>query len=191
MSLELPFFQKQTLLRYLFLVLLPLFSIQAQRLHVNPNTRMKAVFLINFTQYISWTTLDTAKIFNIGIYGLDEILLPLRQMSRERKSSGQTIKVKRVSKIEEIETCEILFVPVSQAEKFHTLRPDIPPENILIVGESLGFATSDGSINFIKRDGKIKLEINRKALEKANLTASSHLLKLAILVGEEGFLQHD
>jgi hypothetical protein len=75
-------------------------------------------------------------------------------------------------------------VPVHNTTAFHELRPELSSANILFVGESLGFATSDGAINFIKRDGKIKLEINRKALTEANLTASSHLLKLAILVGE-------
>ena len=146
---------------------------------------MKAVFLINFTKYISWTTLDTVKHFRIGVYGLDDILLPLKQLAKERASEGQEIAIKHVETVEEIELCNILFVPVDQTAAFHKLRPDIPPQNILIVGESLGFATSDGAINFIKRDGKIKLEINRKALQSANLTASSHLLKLAILVGEE------
>lgn len=173
------------LARRLVFLLIPLFLVQGQRIHVNPDTRMKAVFLMNFTQYISWTTLDTAKVFTIGVYGLDDILLPLRQMSGERKTAGQIVNVERVSSSKEIEACEILFVPVSQAESFHKLRPNIPPENILIVGESLGFATSDGAINFIKRDGKIKLEINRATLAKANLSASSHLLKLAILVGEK------
>ncbi len=173
------------LLRSVLLLLVPLLSIQAQRIRVNPDTRMKAVFLINFTKYISWTTLDTVKNFTIGVYGLDDILVPLRQLSKERASEGQKIDVQRVSKLEEIEACDILFIPVDQTDSFHKLRPNIPPENILLVGESLGFATSDGAINFIKRDGKIKLEINRKALQAANLTASSHLLKLAILVGEE------
>lgn len=167
------------------LLLLPNNTTQAQRIRVNPDTRMKAVFLINFTKYISWTTLDTVKNFTIGVYGFDDIMLPLKQMSKERASAGQKIDVQRVTEIEEIEVCDILFVPVEQTEAFHKLRPDIPPENILLVGESLGFATSDGAINFIKREGKIKLEINRKALEAANLVASSHLLKLAILVGEE------
>lgn len=169
----------------ILVLLIPLFSAQAQRIRVNPDTRMKAVFLINFTKYISWTTLDTVKNFTIGVYGLDDILLPLRQMSKERASEGQKIDVERVESVEEIEACDILFVPINQTEAFHKLRPKIPPQNILLVGESLGFATSDGAINFIKRDGKIKLEINRKALQAANLTASSHLLKLAILVGEE------
>ncbi|MEA3285871.1 MAG: YfiR family protein [Candidatus Marinimicrobia bacterium] len=173
------------------ILILPLLVIQSQRIHVNPETRMKAVFLMNFTQYISWTTLDTAKVFTIGVYGLDEILLPLKQLSRERRSGGQIVNVERVSRAEEIELCEILFVPFAQAESFHKLRPDIPPENILIVGESLGFASSDGAINFVKRDGKIKLEINRKALSDAKLSASSQLLKLAILVGEEEKLSRD
>jgi len=175
----------------LLLLVLPLFTIQAQRIHINPDTRMKAVFLMNFTKYISWTTLDTTKVFTIGVYGLDDILLPLNQMSRERKARGQTINIERVGTVEEIEACSILFVPVAQAATFHELRPNIHPQNILIVGESLGFATSDGAINFVKRDGKIKLEINRKALREAKLTASSHLLKLAILVGEEDFLDLD
>lgn len=177
--------------RFMTILILPLLVIQSQRIHVNPETRMKAVFLMNFTQYISWTTLDTAKVFTIGVYGLDEILLPLKQLSRERRSGGQIVNVERVSRAEEIELCEILFVPFAQAESFHKLRPDIPPENILIVGESLGFASSDGAINFVKRDGKIKLEINRKALSDAKLSASSQLLKLAILVGEEEKLSRD
>lgn len=172
-------------IRSLLLLLVPLLSIQAQRFRVNPDSRMKAVFLINFTKYISWTTLDTMKHFTIGVYGLDDILVPLRQMSKERASEGQEISVERVATVQEIEACDILFIPVNQTAAFHKLRPKIPPENILVVGESLGFATSDGAINFIKRDGKIKLEINRKALQAANLKASSHLLKLAILVGEE------
>ena len=172
-------------------MLVPAFTIQGQRISINPDTRMKAVFLMNFTQYISWTSLDTAKVFTIGVYGLDEILLPLKQMSRERKSAGQIVNVRRVSRVDEIESCEILFVPFAQTAAFHKLHPNIPPENILIVGESLGFASSDGAINFIKRDGKIKLEINRKALSEANLSASSQLLKLAILVGEEEVLRGD
>ena len=178
-------FLRPLFIRGVILLLVPLLSIQAQRIHVNPDTRMKAVFLINFTKYISWTTLDTVKNFTIGVYGLDDILLPLKQLAKERGSEGQKIDVGRVESLKEIESCDILFVPIDQTEAFHKLKPKIPPQNILLVGESLGFATSDGAINFIKREGKIKLEINRKALQAANLTASSHLLKLAILVGEE------
>lgn len=175
----------------LLVLLIPLFLLQGQRIHINPDTRMKAVFLMNFTKYISWTTLDTAQVFTVGVYGLDDILLPLNQMSRERKSSGQLVNIERVNTAKEIEACEILFVPVERTEAFRELKPNIPPENILVVGESLGFATSDGAINFIKRDGKIKLEINRQALKEARLTASSHLLKLAILVGEGEILSND
>ena len=166
------------------LILIPLTPAQSQRFNVHPDTRMKAVFLYNFTKYISWTTLDTAKTFTIGVFGVDEILVPLRMMAQERLESGQVIKVLKVTDQDQIDGCEILFVPVHNTTAFHELRPELSSANILFVGESLGFATSDGAINFIKRDGKIKLEINRKALTEANLTASSHLLKLAILVGE-------
>lgn len=168
----------------LLLLLIPVSWVQPQRFNVHPDTRMKAVFLYNFTKYISWTTLDTAKTFTIGVFGVDEILVPLRMMAQERLESGQKIKVLKVVDPAQVEECEILFVPVHNTSSFRELRPGLPAANVLYVGESLGFATSDGAINFVKRDGKIKLEINRKALADANLTASSHLLKLAILVGE-------
>jgi hypothetical protein len=169
---------------WVLLVLIPLNPASSQRFNVHPDTRMKAVFLYNFTKYIGWTTLDTAKTFTIGVFGVDEILVPLRMMAQERLESGQTINVLKVTDPAEIDDCEILFVPVHNSTAFHDLRPGLTSTNILFVGESLGFATSDGAINFVKRDGKIKLEINRQALKDANLTASSQLLKLAILVGE-------
>ena len=165
--------------------LILLAPIQAQRVNVSPDTRMKAVFLYNFTKYISWTTLDTLDHFTIGVFGVDEILVPLRMMAQERQRSGQTIEILKVTDTAQVAQCEILFVPVHNTQAFRAFRPGLPPENILYVGESLGFATSDGAINFVKRDGRIKLEVNREALADANLKASSHLLKLAILVGEE------
>ncbi len=171
-------------LSFVLLLLTAVPRVQAQRFAVNPDTRMKAVFLYNFTKYISWTTLDTAQTFTIGVFGIDEILVPLRMMAQERLESGQKINILKVTDTSQIDLCEILFVPVRYTTAFHEIRPGIPATNILIVGESLGFATSDGAINFVKRDGKIKLEINRQALKDANLTASSQLLKLAILVGE-------
>lgn len=175
----------------LVLLAIPLSMSQGQRFGVNPDTRMKAVFLYNFTKYISWTSLDTAKTFTIGVFGVDEILVPLRMMSQERMESGQKINIIKITDPEQVDICEIVFVPVHSSTAFHELRPGMPNTNILFVGESLGFATSDGAINFVKRDGKIKLEINRQALKDANLTASSHLLKLAILVGEGETLTHE
>ena len=123
-------FFRPLFIRGVILLLVPLLSIQAQRIRVNPDTRMKAVFLINFTKYISWTTLDTVKNFRIGVYGLDDILLPLKQLAKERASGGQEIAIKRVETVEEIEVCDILFVPVDQTEAFHKLRPDIPPQKM-------------------------------------------------------------
>ncbi|MCK4640786.1 MAG: YfiR family protein [Candidatus Marinimicrobia bacterium] len=47
---------------------------------------------------------------------------------------------------------------------------------------SKGFANEGVAINFVTVEGKIRFEINIRALESAGLRVSSQLLKLAILV---------
>ena len=52
---------------------------------------------------------------------------------------------------------------------------------LLIIPTLLGIM----AINFVIIKGKLKFEMNRRAIEDAGLQASSQLLKLAILVEEE------
>ena len=55
----------------------------------------------------------------------------------------------------------------------------------LAVGESDGFATRGGVINFFTEDRKLRFEINPEAARSAGLKISSRLLRLAVLVGQE------
>jgi hypothetical protein len=53
---------------------------------------------------------------------------------------------------------------------------------LLTVGEEDGFAEAGGMINLKLQDGKIHLEINVVAAERAQLRLSSKLLSLARIV---------
>jgi hypothetical protein len=53
---------------------------------------------------------------------------------------------------------------------------------ILTVGEDEEFAQKNGIINFVLKDGKVRLEINLAAARKAGLTMSSKLLAVADVV---------
>ena len=55
-------------------------------------------------------------------------------------------------------------------------------KQVLTVGDTAGFARQGVCINFILVDGKLKFEINPKALARADLNMSSQLLKLGVLV---------
>ena len=50
------------------------------------------------------------------------------------------------------------------------------------VAEVPGFARSGGIINFTIKEDKVRFEINPAAAQRANLTISSQLLRLATIV---------
>jgi hypothetical protein len=56
---------------------------------------------------------------------------------------------------------------------------------ILSVGETDGFATDGGVINFKLDDGRVRFEINVDAAEREQLHISSKLLSLAQIVRSE------
>jgi hypothetical protein len=50
------------------------------------------------------------------------------------------------------------------------------------VGENPGFAEGGGVVNFLIREGRVRLEINIGAAERERLRISAKLLKLAEIV---------
>jgi hypothetical protein len=48
-----------------------------------------------------------------------------------------------------------------------------------VVGDSEKFARQGGVIGFVKKDGKVRLEVNLNAARKARLEISSKLLAVA------------
>jgi hypothetical protein len=53
---------------------------------------------------------------------------------------------------------------------------------VLTVGETELFTARGGAINFVMKDGKVRLEINLAAAQQANLQISSKLLSVADVV---------
>jgi hypothetical protein len=55
-------------------------------------------------------------------------------------------------------------------------------KGILVISEKDGYAELGAAFNFVIVNRKLKFEANVKAINSAGLTASSQLLKLAIIV---------
>ncbi|MGD9110183.1 MAG: YfiR family protein, partial [Phycisphaerales bacterium] len=58
--------------------------------------------------------------------------------------------------------------------------------SVLTIGESSQFILKGGIVNFVKRDQKIRFEINLATAREADLKIRSGLLKLAVrVIGKE------
>ncbi len=170
--------------RLIFLLLL--FSLLKQAAFAQTGggeSNLKAVFIYNFTRYIEWDTaagLDKNN-FVIGIIGSTPVSTSLTEIARSNRVGNKRILVRRYSKPEEIENCNILFIPKGIPFSLTSVLIRTG-KGTLTISEESGFARQGTALNFIIDNDKLKFEANLKALFDAGLKASSQLLKLAKIV---------
>ena len=147
--------------------------------------QIKALFLLNFTKYVGWPADSFAgggAPVIIGIYGEDRFGDALKKAVEGKSVSGRRIIIQTIATYDAMGKCNILFI--SDSEKNHTgdILYKIRGLPVLTVGESGQFVDQGGVINFVEKEGRIRLEINLDAAGQANLQISSKLLSVADLV---------
>jgi hypothetical protein len=146
---------------------------------------IKAAFLYNFTKFVDWPAQtfanDDAPIV-IGVLGDSPCVPALERLVKDRKVNGRTLVVTRIASAAEAKVTQMLFVSSAQEREFAALEPTLHSLPVLTVGESPGFATLGGAIDFVPQGDKIRFEINIDAAEHAGLKISAQLQKLATVV---------
>ena len=152
--------------------------------------QVKALFLFNFTKYVDWPTNtfsdDSAPIV-IGVVGQDNFGDKFKQVIGDRTVNGRKVVVKRVQNADEFKGCQILFVSASEKARESDLLETLKDSAVLTVGETERFLTEEGMVNLVKKDNKIRVEINLTPAGRANLKLSSKLLGVAdVVLGKPG-----
>jgi hypothetical protein len=144
--------------------------------------QVKAVFLFNFTQFVTWphgSFPAPTSPFVIGIVGTNPFGNFLKKVVENEKVEGHPIAVQHFTGIKDVRNCHLLFVNVQNpAEAIEELNQ----RGVLTVGDSADFARSGGMIGFYVENNKIRLQINTRSARAANLSISSKLLRLAAVV---------
>jgi len=146
---------------------------------------IKAAFLYNFTKFVDWPARTFANAdapIVIGVLGDSPCAQELEHLIKDRKVNGRTIVMRRIASAEEAKVTQLLFVGFAQETQFAGLKAAIESLPVLTVGESPGFATLAGAIDFVPQGDKIRFEINIGVAERAGLKISAQLQKLATVV---------
>jgi hypothetical protein len=146
---------------------------------------VKAVFLFNFAQFVDWPSTafsgpDSPIV--IGILGDAPFASVLDAAVQGEVVKGRRLVVSRFRRVEDIETCHILFVSPSEARLYEHILTSLDGRPILTVGEAANF-TNRGIIRFLTEENRVRLEVNLAAAKAAGLTISSNLLRAARIVG--------
>jgi hypothetical protein len=149
---------------------------------------VKAALLYKFTQYIEWP----AEAFErkdspllVAVIGKDPFGRILDETLRDKKCGEHPFAIKRFASAKEIDAAHVLFVPGAEAVVLAEILKALGGRSTLIVGESEGFASKGGIVNFYLEKSKTRFEINPDAAKRCKLKISSDLLKVARIVKGE------
>jgi hypothetical protein len=149
--------------------------------------RVKAFFLYNFTRYVEWPA-EAFKSANdpivICIFGESPFGNTLEEAIRGKVVAGRSLAIRSISGAAAGYGCHVLFVSAAEEKRFRSVAGSFRQMPILLVGETEGFASAGGVINFKLEESKVRFEINTEAAAQEHLRISSKLLSLAEIVGK-------
>lgn len=158
----------------------------ALRAQAPPEYQVKAVFLLNFAQFVEWPPEAYAGAdapLVIGVLGADPFGDTLEETVRGERAHGHPLVVQRFRRAQDVRECHILFIAPSENGRLEPALAALPARHVLTVGDGDDFAPRGGTIGFRTAQNKIRLRINLAAAKAADLTISSKLLRAAELVG--------
>jgi YfiR/HmsC-like len=140
---------------------------------------IKAAYLYNFIKYVDWPSYGDT--ITIGILG-DNPFGPAAASLNGKVIKGRRLVVRELASVRDGQNCQVVFVSASERSRLGEILDNLKSARVLTVGETQGFASDGGMINFIEQNNKVRFEINPAPARRTGITISSELLKLAKLV---------
>lgn len=159
--------------------------------------KVKSAYLYNFAKFIEWPDRafeDGNAPFVIGVLNDEPFADVLTATVKDKRVAGRRVEVRRFrwsrrADRTRLRDCHALYIGESRqadlADILALLVPHAvgePVLPVLAVSDIDSFARKGGMIGFVLEEGRIVFEINIDAFERAELKASSKLLKLAKIV---------
>jgi len=147
--------------------------------------QVKAAYLYNFGRFIEWPPKVAAAkddSFTICVLGQDPFGSTLTATLADEAIKGKNVVAKRIAGPEDAVNCRILFISSSEADRLKQILSTLKDASVLTVSDLPLFSRQGGMVQFTMEGNKVRFEVNLAKAERAGLTLSSELLKVAINV---------
>ena len=158
-------------------------TLQAQE--ALPEYQVKAAYLFNFLKFVEWPEdafADSLAPIVIGIVGDDPFGSTLPEVTIGKTIQGRDLVIRRYRAGENIRGANILFISASEKKRLSQIMGTLRGSSVLTVADMDGFLDSDGMIQFLSENDRVRFAINVDAANRARLKISSKLLSLARVV---------
>lgn len=174
----------KNILKYSLLLILAFSCLGFDKMqNFDPNAKVKAVFLYNFTRYFEWPEKMKSGNFIIHIIGTNNSLSgELNRMATSKQVGNQKLEIKNSTSLDATIKPHIIFILSESSDMLKDISAKYKGKGALIVTEKGGLAKSGSAINFVAIDSKLKFEYSKTNAVKAGLKTSEELKSLAIAV---------
>lgn len=142
---------------------------------------VKAAYLYKLASFVRWPG-DSSGPFRICVAGRGDVAGVLGQLVRGQQVAGRPIAVEQLTsaQADRAKACQVLFLGrgTAAATSMFAATRGLP---VLTVGDR-NDGTRGGIIDFMMRDGHVRLAIDRGAADDHHLKLSSKLLDVAVTV---------
>lgn len=142
-----------------------------------------ANFIVNFAKFVEWPNSafeSKSSPFIVCIVGDDPLQDVLDKKVSNKKVKKRGFIVERIASgdIEAIKKCHIGFLGPSEVNNVNELANSLVGIPVLTVSDLEGFAKAGGMIGIVGKGRKVRMQINKTRINKADLKASEKLLKI-------------
>jgi len=148
---------------------------------------VKAAYLYDFGKFVAWPAKVAASDdFPICVLGQDPFGPTFDATIAGETINGKKVVVNRIAKPQDALSCRILFISASEESQLKEILATLDKTSVLTVSDISQFTRRGGMIQFVIDANRVRFEVNVTTAERAGLTLSSQLLKVAINVRKTG-----
>jgi hypothetical protein len=144
--------------------------------------QVKAAMLYNFAKFIEWPAAmfpSPSAPLVVAVAGGDSWRTMLRGALEGKTVYGRPISVRSYEDCPNGGTCHVVFVADSEVKRLPEILAFSARGPTLTIGDIDDFARAGGIIGLRIEDKRVRFEINLEAAQRAGLSISSKLLRLA------------
>ena len=149
--------------------------------------QLKAVFLLNFTLFVSWPPnyVENMSSYNICILGDDPFGKVLDITIEGQLIDEKPVQIKRINKTNDFPDCHIVYISESEKNNFSKIIASLKNQPILTVSDIEDSAIKGGIVEFVKKRKKLRLNINPENANQAGIKIKANLYSLATIVSDK------
>lgn len=144
--------------------------------------QVKAAFLYKFGAFVTYTNPAPENVFAICVLGRDPFGPTLDSILKGGTIDGNSLVARRIESPQDASQCRIVYISSSEEGRLRLIMAELSKLPVLTVSDIPHFSDRGGMIEFVLENGRVRFEVNLASAEKAKVTLSSQLLKVASAV---------